>query len=74
MILEILQTLLQIRRIMRNNIKSGSKGCYSSISLRKGNFRFGFEKKNTYETTVQSSYTNKNEEAKKNKLNIWKEK
>lgn len=59
---------------MQNKTALDNTGSHSSISLRKGNFRFGFEKKTIYQTTSQLNFTDKWDEAKKNKLKIVKEK
>ena len=55
-------------------MNQGSSGSFSANSLRRGNFRLGFEKTNTYETTAQSNFTNKNEEALANKNQSFRDK
>lgn len=45
------------------NLNGAKSGTFSVNTLRKGNFRLGFET-NTYETTAQSNFTNKNDDSK----------
>ena len=55
-------------------LNQGQSGSFSANSLRRGNFRLGFEKLNTYETTAQSNFTNKNDESYQGKMPSFKDK
>lgn len=46
-----------------SNLTNSGPNAYSANTLRKGNFRLGFNKDNMYETTAQSNFTDKNNES-----------